>query len=171
MKNIRIQALVILLLIIALAMLSFQYQKLTERISLMQAQINCLEHNLLQLSKDQLRITEAFAIWLESWQIDTFEASAYSPLDDRNGLSSWGDGEYMASGAKTAEHIDTAIAVDKNVIPLGTRVFIQGLGWRVAQDTGGLIKGKRIDVCMRTFEEAMEHGRKDVLVIYPKGEI
>ena len=88
MRRNPIQTLLLSIFIVALVVLSYQCRQLTEELSLMQAEINCLEHNLLQLSTDQLRLTEAFATWLESWQIDMFESSAYSPLDDRNGLNS-----------------------------------------------------------------------------------
>ena len=46
------------------------------------------------------------------------------------------------------------IAVDPSVIPIGSRVYIEGLGYFVAQDTGSAIKGRRIDVFMNDLEEA-----------------
>jgi len=130
--------------------------------------VSTLYDHQITLSKDQLRLAEIIEYWLDTWQIGTFESSAYSPLDDQNGLNSWGDGSVMASGARTADHIDSAIAVDPEVIPLGSRVWIQGIGWRTALDTGGAIRGKKIDIAMRSFDEAVQYGRKQVLVIYPK---
>jgi len=52
------------------------------------------------------------------------------------------------------------IAVDPSVIPIGSRVYIEGLGYFVAQDTGSAIKGKRIDVFMNDLEEALQFGVK-----------
>ena len=56
------------------------------------------------------------------------------------------------------------IAVDPSVIPLGTRVYIPGYGVAVAQDTGGAIKGNRIDVCYMTKNEAFSWGVRNVPV-------
>lgn len=54
------------------------------------------------------------------------------------------------------------IAVDPNVIPLGTRVWVEGYGEAIAGDTGSAIKGNKIDVFIPTQNEALEWGRKQV---------
>ena len=56
------------------------------------------------------------------------------------------------------------VAVDPAVIPLGTRVYVEGYGGAIAADTGGAIRGKRIDLCFTTYEEAMRFGRRPVRV-------
>lgn len=56
------------------------------------------------------------------------------------------------------------VAVDPSVIPLGTKLHVEGYGYAVAADTGGAIKGRRIDVLFRSNEEALEWGRRTVKV-------
>jgi len=57
------------------------------------------------------------------------------------------------------------IAVDPNVIPLGSKVYVEGYGEAIAGDIGGLIKGHRIDVFIPNKSEAYKWGRKTVKVI------
>ena len=56
------------------------------------------------------------------------------------------------------------IAVDPNVIPLGSKVWVEGYGHAIAGDTGGAIKGNRIDVFVPTKEQAYRFGRKSVKI-------
>lgn len=56
------------------------------------------------------------------------------------------------------------VAVDPRVIKLGTHLFVEGYGFAVAGDTGGAIKGNRIDLCFDSYRQAMNFGRKTVLV-------
>lgn len=56
------------------------------------------------------------------------------------------------------------IAVDPSVIPLGSKVYVEGYGYATAEDTGGAINGNRIDVFMPTQSGAVEWGRKQVKV-------
>lgn len=56
------------------------------------------------------------------------------------------------------------IAVDPSVIPLGTKVYVEGYGYAVAADTGGSVKGKRIDVFFPTSSEAYRWGMKRVKI-------
>ncbi|GAA5415954.1 cell wall-binding protein YocH [Paraliobacillus ryukyuensis] len=56
------------------------------------------------------------------------------------------------------------IAVDPDVIPLGTRVYVEGYGEAVAGDTGGAINGNKIDLHVPTKKEAYEWGVRTVNV-------
>ncbi|WP_067842227.1 LysM peptidoglycan-binding and 3D domain-containing protein [Amphibacillus sediminis] len=56
------------------------------------------------------------------------------------------------------------IAVDPSVIPLGTRVHVEGYGEAVAGDVGGAIKGNKIDIHVPTREEALTWGVREVEV-------
>ncbi|MDF2037873.1 LysM peptidoglycan-binding domain-containing protein [Cytobacillus oceanisediminis] len=56
------------------------------------------------------------------------------------------------------------IAVDPDVIPLGSKVFVEGYGYATAEDIGGGIKGNEIDVFIPATSDAMQWGRKEVKV-------
>lgn len=56
------------------------------------------------------------------------------------------------------------ISVDPNVIPLGSKVYVEGYGNAIAGDTGGAIKGNIIDIFIPTQEAALQWGRKEVKV-------
>nr|WP_071459799.1 3D domain-containing protein [Bacillus mediterraneensis] len=56
------------------------------------------------------------------------------------------------------------IAVDPSVIPLGSKVYVEGYGYATAADTGGAIKGNKIDVFIPNQSDALAWGRKQVKV-------
>lgn len=56
------------------------------------------------------------------------------------------------------------VAVDPEVIPLGTEIIIEGMGVFTAEDTGGSIKGNRLDIYFESREEAFEFGIQSVNV-------
>ncbi|ANU26543.1 LysM peptidoglycan-binding domain-containing protein [Planococcus versutus] len=56
------------------------------------------------------------------------------------------------------------IAVDPSVIPLGSKVWVEGYGEAIAGDTGGAIKGNKIDVFIPTQGEALNWGRKNITI-------
>ncbi len=89
--------------------------------------------------------------YLKYKEVRTMEATAYIP----------GTPGITATGIKAKKGI---IAVDPRVIPLGTRVYIPGYGEALAADTGRLIKGNIIDLCMPTLNEAIQFGRRQVTV-------
>ena len=70
-------------------------------------------------------------------------------------------GNNTATGVKPQVGI---VAVDPAVIPLGTRLFVEGYGHCRAMDVGGKIKGSRIDVFLETSNEAKRWGVRKVKV-------
>lgn len=64
----------------------------------------------------------------------------------------------------------STIAVDPSVVPLGSKVYVDGYGYAIAADTGGAIKGNRIDIYLNSSGECDSWGRRSVnllLVAYP----
>ena len=84
----------------------------------------------------------------------TMEASGYSSQDP-------GNGKYTATGSRLRKGL---VSVDPNLIPLGTRLYIEGYGYAVADDVGGAIKGHRIDLAFDSRAEALQFGRQSVKV-------
>lgn len=79
-----------------------------------------------------------------------FTATGLKPVCDPNGLST--------------------IAVDPSVIPLGSKVHVEGYGYAIASDTGGAIKGNKIDLYMNSEAECLSFGRRTVtvtIIAYP----
>ena len=85
-------------------------------------------------------------------------ATAYDPGPES--CYPYDDG-YTATGRKATKGV---CAVDPRVIPLGSQLWVEGYGYAIAADTGGDIKGNRIDVCFDSRPEALKWGRKTVLV-------
>lgn len=85
-------------------------------------------------------------------------ATAYSHETSATGLTATGYNIKSNPNAKL-------IAVDPSVIPLGSRVWVEGYGEAVAADTGGAIKGHIIDVLMPNGATARQWGRKTVKII------
>jgi 3D (Asp-Asp-Asp) domain-containing protein len=50
------------------------------------------------------------------------------------------------------------IAVDPSIIPYGTQVYIEGYGFRIAEDCGGAVSGNHIDIAVDTHEQAINTG-------------
>jgi 3D (Asp-Asp-Asp) domain-containing protein/peptidoglycan hydrolase CwlO-like protein len=83
-------------------------------------------------------------------------ATAY--FSGGGGLS--GDG-ITATGLRARKGV---VAVDPRVIPLGTKLYIEGYGEAQAADTGGWIKGNRIDLCFDSLQECMVYGRRNIYI-------
>ncbi|CAI9395379.1 hypothetical protein BACSP_04059 [Bacillus sp. T2.9-1] len=84
-------------------------------------------------------------------------ATAYSHEDTKS--------DYTALGYNIKKNKNMKlIAVDPSVIPLGSKVWVEGYGEAIAGDTGGAIKGHKIDVLMPSTKKAKAWGRKTVKI-------
>lgn len=87
--------------------------------------------------------------------VHVFETTGYTWTGDRTATGTWPQ--------------KGTVAVDPQVIPLGTHLWIEGYGEAVAEDTGGLIQGQIIDLYFETEAQCWEWGRRKVRVVYEHG--
>ena len=87
-----------------------------------------------------------------STALGNYKLTFYCPCEKCNGVA----GAKTASGTTPTE--GRTIAVDSSVIPLGSRVYIEGYGVFIAEDTGGAIKNSKIDVFVSSHDRAYELG-------------
>jgi len=85
------------------------------------------------------------------------------------GNKSSNDPNYGKTSSGTRATEGRTIAVDKSVIPLGWWVYIEGIGFRRAEDTGSAIKGSKIDVYYDSNDYAVKFGLKRGYTVYVIG--
>lgn len=89
----------------------------------------------------------------------TFTLTAYN-LDRVSTGKNPGDPGFGVTATGTHAETGRTVAVDPRVIPYGSLLYIKGVGWRIAEDTGGAIRGHHIDVLMTNRSVAMSFGVK-----------
>lgn len=108
-----------------------------------------------------LEATEkAPSIGTNSWG-HRFTVTMYVPRSEAYGK--FNDG--LTATMKRADPGARIVAVDPKLIPYGSSVWIERLGWFTAEDCGSAIKGYRLDVLTATEREAFEYGKQDRFVI------
>nr|WP_173812784.1 3D domain-containing protein [Dendrosporobacter quercicolus]NSL48110.1 3D domain-containing protein [Dendrosporobacter quercicolus DSM 1736]SDM05699.1 3D (Asp-Asp-Asp) domain-containing protein [Dendrosporobacter quercicolus] len=109
----------------------------------------------------QTKAVENSQAWSDAKQTLNATATAYAPGPHDN--EQWGNKTYLGTQIRPG-----VIAVDPDVIPLGSKVYIElpngDSMYAVAEDTGGAIKGNRIDIAKWSVAEAEDFGMKDVKV-------
>lgn len=118
--------------------------------------IESLIHRVDELYKENWKLKKEKKE-LEEIKIFEMEATAYT--DDEISQGKWVG--QTATGRKPQVGV---VAVDPKVIPLETLLYVEGYGDAIAGDTGGDIKGNRIDLFMPTRGEALEYGRRQIKV-------
>lgn len=84
-------------------------------------------------------------------------ATAYAPGPLDNGK--WNNLTYVGSTVKHG-----VVAVDPRVIPMGTKLWVEGYGEAVAEDQGSAIKGNRIDLAFNDRQDALDYGIQNVKI-------
>lgn len=164
-----IKKLVIVVLIISITLLSLMLHYKSDEASALQEQIKGLKNQeivfVTELKQQQWK---NFKLELQVHELQEqkvakntimAKVTAYSPLDDRNGINSSGNPNITATGMPVSRGV---VAVDPRKIPYGTRLKIEGFERIfVAGDTGGALRnydGYAIDVMKPTYTEAIKFG-------------
>ena len=100
----------------------------------------------------------------EGYQVQVMNITKYAPLsgDAVRGWDFSGDPSLTASGE---ELIPGETAAAGPNIPFGTRIYVEGLGWRIVNDRGRLIGPNDIDLAVEDRNEALVFGKQERLVI------
>ncbi|HOJ84042.1 MAG TPA: 3D domain-containing protein [Bacillota bacterium] len=100
----------------------------------------------------------------EQYQVQLMNITMYAPLSAGaiGGHDFSGDPSITYSGEKVVPGKTAAAGPN---IPLGTEIYVEGLGWRRVNDRGGAIGPNDIDLAVATKEEAIAFGRQQRLVI------
>ncbi len=153
-------------------------------ISEIQDAVNTLQYMLPQLNSDYVIGLANDAIALGNEKIALSEtppptSNSLGDVSNSNNLATYsmtataytGNG-FTATGLKPVRDPNglSTIAVDPSVIPLGSKVHVEGYGYAIASDTGGAIKGNKIDLYMNSEAECLSFGRRTVtvtIIAYP----
>lgn len=126
--------------------------------------IEAIELDKLQrLNELENRVNSLLELFSDA-TIGDFEVTAYAPLDPNAmpGMCYSGDPNVTASGAPPVPYVTAAAGPS---VPFGSRVYIEGLGWRTVNDRGGRIGDRQLDVVVESNREARLFGRQMLRVI------
>jgi len=127
------------------------YQNIVDTIGLLQQLNNKLNPQASKQNNSLIGAPEQYKKVLD------MTATAYAPGAADNGI--WGDRTYVGTKVKKG-----VAAVDPRVIPMGTKLWVEGYGYAVAEDQGSAIKGNRIDLAFNEFKVADDYGIQKVKV-------
>lgn len=128
------------------ATLNEKLSTITEELSAVQNELGVANTTIADLKDEEYRL-----VYIGDFKLTHYCNEPYKHI------CGYGDG-LTATGTNVTP--GRTIAVDPKVIPYGTKVYIEGYGWRIAEDCGGSVKGNHIDVAVDLHSEAMDMGVK-----------
>ena len=123
----------------------------TEKVLTFEEEIQRLNE---ELDVANITISELRSKGYKLLYVGDFKLTHYC-CEKRKHICGTGDGITATGTQVTAGR---SIAVDPKVIPYGTQVYIEGYGFRIAEDCGGAVKKQHIDIAVDTHDEAMKMG-------------
>ena len=162
MKNVIIAVILGIALITSIFISHFEISKETAKVKDLKSQnaelkqeIKAKESKINDIKKEIGKVKVSY--------IGTFKATFYTDNEACCGKS---DGI-----TSTGTHVsDLTVAVDPDVIPMGSLIYIEGIGFRRAEDTGGAIDGKILDIYVDSYAEAVKLGVKYTKVYLIEGK-
>ena len=154
MRNREIAVIVILGAIMTVLIIAAHYEinKEVAKVDRLKAQVTKSEKENQRLTDKISKVKKEIGK-VKVTYIGTFKATFYTDNEaccgNSNGITSTG-----------TQVSDKTVAVDPDVIPMGSLIYIEGIGFRYAEDTGGAIDGKILDIYVDSYAEAVELGVK-----------
>lgn len=121
---------------------------------------------LVTLNTIRNKINEPINLSLENGISLTMEATGYAIGHPYSTITKSGQ-PVISKGFLKIDGLGEifTVATDPKIIPLGSVVYVKGIGIGLAQDTGPKIVGSKIDICFKNMNEAMKFGKKKVKVV------
>lgn len=124
--------------------ISILKEKLETSLSLEIADENIEQEPSIDSSNNVENSKATYSMVATAYTGGSLTAMGLKPVRDPNGIST--------------------IAVDPSIIPLGSKVYVEGYGLAIASDTGGAIKGNKIDIYMNSLSDCIAFGKQTVTV-------
>ena len=123
-------------------------------------EINQLKDNNKELMKEisrlngDMEVLKAYLFgYCGEFEISYYD-SCYKCCGKNNGIT--------ASGEKVQEGV--TVAADTSILPMGSKIYIEGIGWRTVQDRVGAIKGNKLDIYVPSHDSPMPYNKQKLNV-------
>ena len=99
---------------------------------------------------DDMEVLKAYLFgYCGEFEISYYD-SCYKCCGKTNGIT--------ARGEKVQEGV--TVAADTSILPIGSKIYIEGIGWRTVQDRGGAIKGNKLDIYVPSHDSPMPYNKQ-----------